>query len=102
MRTRNETTPPVAAMRGRELVSDLEHANRSTVDRQHADSLAKQVVEHLGYEGAAAYIGVPIGTVRAWVARKQIPHLRLGPRLVRFAVGDLKRWLDARRVEANQ
>lgn len=74
----------------RALASGLERANTEPpVEAERVD-----------YIGAAAFIGVPIGTVRAWVARRQIPHLRLGPRLVRFDLADLRRWLDERRVEA--
>ena len=63
---------------------------------EHENALTE--CERVDYIGAAAFIGVPIGTVRAWVARRQIPHLRLGPRLVRFDLADLRRWLDERRV----
>ena len=54
--------------------------------------------EVMGYAGAAAHTGLAKGTVRAMVCRRQIPHLRLGPRLVRFRRSDLDRWLHERLV----
>jgi excisionase family DNA binding protein len=57
-------------------------------------------MEMLGYHDAAAMLGVPVGTVYAWVARRRIPHVRLGPRLVRFRRAELERWIEARHVPA--
>ena len=57
-------------------------------------------MEMLGYHDAAAMLGVPVGTVYAWVSRRRIPHVRLGPRLVRFRRGELERWIEVRRVPA--
>lgn len=52
----------------------------------------------LDYEQAAAYLSVPVGTLRAMVHRKTIPHHRLGPRTVRFDRADLDAWLALHRV----
>lgn len=52
----------------------------------------------LDYEEAAAYLALPIGTLRAMVHRKTIPHHRLGPRTVRFDRADLDAWLASHRV----
>jgi excisionase family DNA binding protein len=38
---------------------------------------------------AAAYLGVSIQTVYLWVERKQIPHLRVMGRNIRFLKSDL-------------
>lgn len=57
-------------------------------------------MEMLGYIEAAALLGVPIGTVYAWVSRHRIPHVRLGPRLVRFRRSEIERWIEARHVPA--
>jgi excisionase family DNA binding protein len=35
----------------------------------------------MGYEAAAEYLGLPIGTLRSMVSRKQIPHVRLSARV---------------------
>lgn len=47
----------------------------------------------LDYEQAAAYLSVPIGTLRAMVHRKEIVHYRLSGSLIRFDVADLGAWL---------
>lgn len=54
----------------------------------------------LDYRGAARYLSVPVGTLRALVHRKAIPHVRIGPRSVTFDRADLDAWIDARRVGA--
>jgi excisionase family DNA binding protein len=56
--------------------------------------------ENLTYTEAAHFLGIPVGTVYSMVARRQLPHLRLGKRLVRFSRHDLEAWVAARRVEA--
>ena len=38
----------------------------------------------LNYRETSQMLGVPIGTVYAWVSKKKIPHHRFGRRLVRF------------------
>lgn len=52
----------------------------------------------LNYSDAARYISVPIGTLRALVHRKAIPHVRIGPRSVTFDRTELDQWIDERRV----
>lgn len=52
----------------------------------------------LTYAQAAVYLSVPVGTLRALVHRKAIPHVRIGPQSVRFDRAELDRWIDARRV----
>lgn len=54
----------------------------------------------LNYEEAAKLLGVPVGTVYAWVSQKKIPHLRLGPRLVRFRKTEVEKWLLLHHVTA--
>ncbi|MBX3159201.1 MAG: helix-turn-helix domain-containing protein [Deltaproteobacteria bacterium] len=56
----------------------------------------------LRYPDAAEYIGIKIGTLRAMVHRRQVPHVRLGPRLVVFDVAALDLWLAAHAVEASR
>ena len=52
----------------------------------------------INYNDAAAMMGVKIGTLYSMVARRQVPHLRLGPRLIRFSRAALEEWLDAHAV----
>ena len=44
----------------------------------------------LTVRNAAAYLGVSIQTVYLWVERKQIPHLRVMGRNIRFLKSDLE------------
>lgn len=56
----------------------------------------------LTYEQAAAYLSTPINTLRSMVHRKTVPHIRMGPRSVRFRRETLDRWLAEReRVAAS-
>jgi excisionase family DNA binding protein len=48
---------------------------------------------HLTYAEAAVVTGIKVGTLYALVARKRIPHTRLGRRLVRFPAAQLQKWL---------
>lgn len=52
----------------------------------------------LNYQQAAEYLALPVGTLRAMVCQKQIPHVRIGPRKVTFDQGELDAWIDERRV----
>lgn len=53
------------------------------------------------YSAAAQYLGLKVGTLRSMVARKQVPHIRLGPQLVRFDLAELEKWLREHSVAAN-
>jgi excisionase family DNA binding protein len=52
----------------------------------------------LTYAEVAERIGVPIGTVYSMVCRRQIPHVRLGPRTVRFSPEAVEAWIAGRHV----
>ena len=54
----------------------------------------------MNYEEAGRFLGLKTGTLHAYVSRRQIPHLRIGPRLVRFDRHELEAWLDSKRVTA--
>lgn len=54
----------------------------------------------LNYRDAAALLRLKVGTLYSLVHSKQIPHLRLGRRIVRFQLADLREWLAAHRVES--
>jgi excisionase family DNA binding protein len=54
--------------------------------------------QHLSYTEAAALTGLPLGTLYALVAQRRIPHVRLGPRLVRFSRTQLEAWLSEHAV----
>ena len=56
----------------------------------------------LTYAQAASHIGVKIGTLRSMVCLQQVPHIRLGPRLVVFDSDALDHWLAERSVSARK
>jgi excisionase family DNA binding protein len=54
-------------------------------------------VKRIRYAAAAEYLGIPVGTLRYLVSRKEVPHLRLGPREVVFETDALDAWLAKHR-----
>ncbi len=66
-----------------------------------SDLVHEEVPHMLTYRQAATFLGVPVGTLYAWVHTRTIPHVRLGPRLVRFSRANLLAWVDARAITAN-
>jgi len=52
----------------------------------------------LDYDEASAVLGLPKGTLYAMVSHRRIPHIRMGPRLVRFRREDLDKWLRTQTV----
>lgn len=54
----------------------------------------------MGYAEAAAYLSIPVGTLRSMVSRRQIPHVRLTARIVKFDLADLDAIVHRRRVPA--
>ncbi len=56
---------------------------------------------HVGYNDAARITGLCLATLYTKVSRGEIPHYRLGRRLVVFSVAELARWMADRHVTAN-
>jgi excisionase family DNA binding protein len=54
----------------------------------------------LTYIETARLLGLPVGTVYALVHQRRIPHVRLGPRLVRFRKEELDEWIARQQVAA--
>jgi hypothetical protein len=57
------------------------------------------VTARLNYREAARMIGIPVGTLRSMVCRRQVPHIRISPRVVVFDVAALEEWIAVRRVD---
>ena len=51
-----------------------------------------------GYSLAEEVTGLSRGTLYSMVCRKQIPHTRLGGRLVRFSKKELREWMLSKAV----
>ena len=60
--------------------------------------VSTQPDEHFSPKQLATFMGVPIGTVYSMVCKRQIPHLRLSKRLVRFSRAEIEKWMRERRV----
>jgi len=58
-------------------------------------------MDFIGYKMASDLIGIPIGTLYSWVSQKQVPHHRLGKRLIRFKKSELLDWLESHKVQLN-
>lgn len=54
------------------------------------------------YREAAEYLGIPYGTLRAKVSRKEIPHYRLSDRLVLFDLDELDEWMRTKLVAGGE
>jgi excisionase family DNA binding protein len=52
----------------------------------------------LTYSEVRDVTGLPLGSLYSMVHHKAIPHVRLGPRLVRFPSDEIDAWLNAHRV----
>jgi excisionase family DNA binding protein len=59
------------------------------VPRYWSAALAQEEIP-LTVRDAAAYLGVSVQTVYLWVERRQIPHLRVMGRNIRFLKSDLE------------
>ncbi len=56
----------------------------------------------LSYLEAADFLNMKLATLYSKVSRKEIPHLRLSGRMVRFDPEKLQEWLEKRAVEVGQ
>ena len=56
----------------------------------------------IGYEELEQVYGIKKGTAASFVSRKQIPHVKLGPRNTKFYVSDIEEWLKGRYVKTDQ
>ncbi len=55
--------------------------------------------DYITYEQAAQVLGLKVNTLYSMVATKRVPHVRLGPRLVRFSRKALAEWLATHAVQ---
>jgi excisionase family DNA binding protein len=49
----------------------------------------------------ARRLGVSDHTLYLWIRAGIIPHVRLGPKLIRFRPQDVERFIDSREVESS-
>lgn len=56
----------------------------------------------IDYATVERVFGIKRSSLRYWVSVKRVPHVRLGPRTVRFRRDELQRWLETHRVAAEE
>ncbi len=78
--------------------SDTHVAHDAHVPNEAAEPGRREPL--LTYDQLAADLDIPLGTLFAWVSNREIPHLRLGPRTVRFRRSEIENWLKERAVPA--
>ena len=54
------------------------------------------------YEGASKMTLINKGTLAWMVHKRKIPHIRYGPRMVRFRISELVEWMRERSVEVEK
>ncbi|MBL6976169.1 MAG: helix-turn-helix domain-containing protein [Deltaproteobacteria bacterium] len=54
----------------------------------------------MGYEETATFLNMKVGTLYAKVCRKEVPHVRLSGRCVRFDLDELQKWIDDHKIPA--
>ena len=73
---------------------------RTPAPSQLAPAPAHQLL--WSYREFSAVSGLPLGTLYAKVFAGEVPHIRLGPRSVRFEPEVVLEWLRSRRVPVAQ
>ena len=58
-------------------------------------------MKHLTYSQAAEFLNVKVPTLRSMVCRRQVPHIRLSGKMVRFDRDELERWMREHSVPSN-
>jgi len=56
--------------------------------------------EMLDYNQLAEEFNIKKGTLHCWVHQHKIPHVRLGPRFVRFRRSEIEAWMREKDVPA--
>jgi excisionase family DNA binding protein len=69
--------------------------------RDTAKAITMTNSRRLCYADAASYLGLKVGTLRSMVHRRQVPHIRMSPKLVVFDLAALDEWLRKRSVPVN-
>ncbi len=54
--------------------------------------------DYLTYSEVSRLLNIKIGTLYSLVSKRQIPHIRLGHRTVRFSKSEILRWIERSQV----
>lgn len=77
----------------------MAHTSATVVEAKE-NTMTEKKTQYLTYAELSEATNLPVGTLYHRVAKKQIPHVRLGRRLVRFDSDEIARWLKAQEVTA--
>lgn len=55
--------------------------------------------DYLTYQEVSKLLNIKLGTLYGLVSKRQIPHIRLGHRTVRFSRDEIKNWVVQNRIE---
>ena len=58
--------------------------------------------DYMTYDQLSEFLQMPKGTLYALVHQKRIPHIRIGPRTVRFSKQAIEEWLEVKCRETAQ
>lgn len=56
----------------------------------------------IDYTETSHLLGVKLSTLYTWVHRRQIPHVRLSKRGVKFDLDEIQGWIESNRVAPEQ
>lgn len=89
-------TPPAAS------AGNLSLEGSTAPIEDPANSITATNSDLISYSAAARYLALKPSTLRVFVHRRQIPHIRMSPRLVMFDRRELDGWLASHTVAAEQ
>jgi excisionase family DNA binding protein len=55
----------------------------------------------LDVTGAAAFLGISVGTLYHWVSERRIPVIRFSKRCIRFRLCDVQKWISEKLVASH-
>jgi excisionase family DNA binding protein len=50
---------------------------------------------YISIEEAANYLGVKTSTIRTWIKNKNMPHYRVGGKLLKFKKSEIDQWISS-------
>ncbi|MEI6781262.1 MAG: helix-turn-helix domain-containing protein [Verrucomicrobiota bacterium] len=71
---------------------------KNAVETNTAAAATPAATELLTDSQAAAFLAVQSRTLRLWRHTRQLPHIRISSRVLRYRKTDLDGWLERRRV----
>lgn len=54
----------------------------------------QQIDKYINIDEAAGYLGVNPSTIRSWIKNKDMPHHRVGGKLLKFKRSEIDNWIN--------